>query len=54
VGWNGMTAIVGRGDFNGDLRNDVLAVDTAGILWLFKGSGAGGWLGKQQAGTGWN
>ena len=44
----------GRGDFNGDARNDVLAVDAAGALWLYKGSGAGAWLGRVQAGSGWN
>ena len=49
-----MTSITGRGDFNGDARNDLLAVDTAGTLWLYKGSGTGSWLGRVQAGSGWN
>ena len=54
-GWNYMRTIVGRGDFNGDLRNDVLAADTIrGSLWLYRGNGAGGWLGAVQAGSGWN
>jgi serine protease len=54
-GWNYMRTIVGRGDFNGDLRNDVLAADTvSGGLWLYRGNGAGGWLGRVQAGSGWN
>ena len=54
-GWNYMRTIVGRGDFNGDLRNDVLAADTvSGGLWLYRGNGAGGWVGRVQAGSGWN
>ncbi|KRF07071.1 hypothetical protein ASH00_16125 [Arthrobacter sp. Soil782] len=40
-------------DFNGDGTTDVLARDTAGKLWLYKGNGKGGWLGRVQVGSGW-
>ncbi|MET4004406.1 beta-glucosidase-like glycosyl hydrolase [Arthrobacter sp. UYCu511] len=41
-------------DFNGDGLGDVLARDAAGILWLYPGNGAGGWLPKVRVGGGWN
>ena len=53
-GWNGMTAIVSPGDFNGDGRNDVLARDSSGALWLYPGNGAGGWGARRAVGSGWN
>ncbi|WP_426623256.1 FG-GAP-like repeat-containing protein [Leifsonia sp. McL0607] len=52
-GWNGMTAILSPGDFDGDGRNDVLARDSAGLLWLYPGDGASGWLPRKQVGSGW-
>jgi hypothetical protein len=53
-GWNGMSAIVGPGDLNGDRTVDVLAREAAtGYLWLYPRS-AGGWLAKVRVGTGWN
>ncbi|MFJ5954989.1 chitobiase/beta-hexosaminidase C-terminal domain-containing protein [Paenarthrobacter sp. NPDC092416] len=40
--------------FNGDTKNDVVARDSAGTLWLYPGNGTGGWLTQTQMGTGWN
>jgi FG-GAP-like repeat len=55
TGWNGMNAIVGPGDFNGDQRVDVLARErSTGYLWLYPGNGTGGWLSRVRVGTGWN
>ncbi|MCR1161297.1 MULTISPECIES: chitobiase/beta-hexosaminidase C-terminal domain-containing protein [Micrococcaceae] len=41
-------------DFNADSKNDVLARDSAGTLWLYPGNGTGGWLTRVNTGTGWN
>ena len=55
TGWNVFNALVGPGDFNGDGAADVLARETAtGVLWLYRGSGAGGWLPRVRVGAGWN
>ncbi|MFJ4263418.1 FG-GAP-like repeat-containing protein [Paenarthrobacter nicotinovorans] len=43
-----------KNDFNGDRTTDVLARDAGGLLWLYPGNGAGGWLPKVQVGSGWN
>ena len=43
-----------KNDFNGDGKSDVLARDTAGVLWLYPGNGTGGWLPRSQVGQGWN
>ena len=48
----GSTGIVT--DFNGDGTADVLARDSAGNLFLYPGSGNGGWLSRAQIGYGWN
>lgn len=44
TGWDGMTVIIGPGDFDGDKHADILAVDGSGQLWLYPGNGAGGFL----------
>ncbi len=41
-------------DFNADSKNDVLARDNAGTLWLYPGNGTGGWLTRVNTGSGWN
>ena len=56
TGWEGMTALVAAGDFDGDRRPDLFARDSAGNLWLYptKGTGGtGGWLTPKQIGSGW-
>ena len=40
-------------DFNGDGFPDIMARDAAGGLWLYPGNGTGGWLPRQQVGSGW-
>jgi hypothetical protein len=52
-GWNGMNLIETAGDLSGDGRVDLLARDTAGVLWLYPGRG-GTWGPRTQIGTGWN
>lgn len=41
IGWSGMSAIVGTGDFNGDGKVDVLGRDARGASWLYPGVGNG-------------
>jgi len=58
-GWNlaiidGSVSSPVKNDFNGDGKSDVLATDKAGVLWLYPGNGAGGWLPPRQVGQGWN
>lgn len=53
-GWQGMTAILSTGDFDGDGRSDVIARNSAGALWLYRGDGAGRFGTANQIGTGWN
>ncbi|MDF9815747.1 FG-GAP-like repeat-containing protein [Streptomyces sp. SPB162] len=39
TGWNIYNAVVSTGDNDGDGKADLIASDTAGALWLFKGTG---------------
>ena len=41
-------------DFNSDRKADVVSRDTSGRLWLYRGNGTGGFLGKSLVGSGWN
>jgi hypothetical protein len=41
-------------DYTGDAKNDVVARDSGGTLWLYPGNGSGGWLTQRSMGTGWN
>jgi FG-GAP-like repeat/Tachylectin len=54
-GWGPFTAILGGGDFSGDGKPDVLAVNPEGALLLYRGDGAGGWVSGQgePVGSGW-
>ena len=49
-----MTTITARGDYSGDAKADVLAVDPNGALWLYRGNGLGGFSGRTAAGSGWD
>lgn len=51
-GWSGLR-VYAPGDWNGDRRNDVVAADTFGVLWLYPGNGAAGLGGRVQIGRGW-
>ncbi|MFI2565002.1 FG-GAP repeat domain-containing protein [Paenarthrobacter sp. NPDC018779] len=53
-GWNGFTTVLSPGDFNGDGTNDVLARDSSGRLFLYEGTGDGGFRAGRQIGSGWN
>ncbi|WP_223257127.1 S8 family serine peptidase [Arthrobacter globiformis] len=48
------STVIAAGDFTGDGKADVLARENSGFLWLYPGNGRGGWLARQQVGSGWN
>ncbi|AJF65604.1 FG-GAP-like repeat-containing protein [Streptomyces vietnamensis] len=53
-GWGVYNAIVGPGDLSGDGKGDLLARDTSGNLYLYKGNGAGTALSSRiKVGSGW-
>jgi hypothetical protein len=57
TGWQAYNALVSTGDNDGDGKTDLIARDTAGALWLFKGTGASTapFAARVQIGTsGWN
>ncbi|WP_329086272.1 MULTISPECIES: FG-GAP-like repeat-containing protein [unclassified Streptosporangium] len=57
TGWEAYTALVSTGDNNGDGKADLIARDSAGALWLFKGTGVSSapFAARVQIGTsGWN
>ncbi len=57
-GWNGMSALAGRGDYTGDGKADLVARGTDGTLYIYPGTGnavANAALGARiTVGTGWN
>jgi len=53
-GWNGITALTGIGDLNGDGRNDLIARDSSGKLWFYPGTGKGAPGTRSLIGGGWN
>ncbi|MFE0651997.1 FG-GAP-like repeat-containing protein [Streptomyces sp. NPDC059534] len=54
-GWNAFNAFTRHGDFSRDGREDVLAREKAtGKLWLYPGSGTGGFGARKLMGGGWN
>jgi hypothetical protein len=53
-GWGSMRFVFGPGDFSGDAKADVLAVNSTGGLYLYRGNGRGGWASAgQKIGIGW-
>ncbi|MGP3690612.1 FG-GAP-like repeat-containing protein [Streptomyces sp. IBSNAI002] len=54
AGWQTYSAVLAPGDFSGDGLPDLLARDPGGVLWLFRGSGAGGFAPRVRVGSGWN
>lgn len=53
-GWNGMTALLTPGDWDGDGLADVLARNRYGDLLLYSGNGIGGVRAGRKVGAGWN
>ncbi|GAA3929552.1 VCBS repeat-containing protein [Streptomyces gulbargensis] len=55
-GWNMYDQVVGLGDANGDGHGDVYARDTAGKLWIYRGTGISTrpFGGRVLVGTGWH
>lgn len=54
VGFQGMSTLIGPGDFDGDQRPDLIAVEYAtGNMYLYPGNGRGGFLPARQIGAGW-
>lgn len=53
--WNQFVRVLGPGDFDGDGKNDLLAVTTDGALRLYPGNGTGGFLASTGTviGAGW-
>ncbi len=54
-GWGGFHAFLCPGDASGDKVPDILAVDSAGVMWLYRGNGRGGLIpGRSAVGSGWS
>ncbi|MFF0423385.1 FG-GAP repeat domain-containing protein [Streptomyces sp. NPDC004520] len=56
AGWNTYNQLVTTGDLTDDGKADAVARDTAGILWLYQGTGnaAAPFATRTKVGTGWN
>ncbi|SHH95378.1 trypsin-like serine protease [Streptomyces sp. 3214.6] len=52
--WKTRTQIVAPGDVTGDYLPDLIAVDSAGALWVYPGKGNGTFAAPVKNGTGWN
>ncbi|MFE2049414.1 trypsin-like serine protease [Streptomyces sp. NPDC059459] len=55
-GWSAYNALATAGDITGDGRPDLLARDTSGVLWLYKGTGGTGaatFKARVKVGGGW-
>ncbi|MEV6250893.1 VCBS repeat-containing protein [Streptomyces sp. NPDC051742] len=54
-GWNTYTRFTGGSDLTGDGRPDLVATDTAGDLWLYKGTGSATapFAARKKIGYGW-
>ncbi|MET9672855.1 VCBS repeat-containing protein [Streptomyces sp. NPDC006482] len=54
AGWQGYHQITAVGDVVGGAAGDLVARDTAGVLWLYQGNGAGNFTTRVRIGAGWN
>ncbi|MGW1765105.1 FG-GAP repeat domain-containing protein [Streptomyces sp. NPDC002073] len=56
TGWNTYNSLVGSGDYSGDGRPDLLARDTTGRLFLYKGTGTSTapFAAREQIASNWN
>ncbi len=54
-GWGTMRTVARHGDFDGDGSEDLLAIDSSGVLWRYPADAAGQFSGatRRQVGTGW-
>ncbi|MCR2765118.1 VCBS repeat-containing protein [Microbacterium sp. zg.B48] len=52
-GWGGVNALFYAGDFDGDSAPDMIARLADGALWLYPGSGSGGWRTPRAIGVNW-
>ncbi|MGW8764153.1 FG-GAP repeat domain-containing protein [Streptomyces sp. NPDC055815] len=54
-GWGAYNQLTGQGDFSGDGRADLIARDTTGALWLYKGTGSATapYATRVKVGSGW-
>ncbi|MFG3037880.1 VCBS repeat-containing protein [Streptomyces sp. NPDC048330] len=53
AGWNGFNQIVATGDLIGTAHGDLVARDTAGVLWLYPSTGGAGFGARVRLGGGW-
>ncbi|MCX5192412.1 hypothetical protein OOK31_00665 [Streptomyces sp. NBC_00249] len=54
TGWSPYDLLLAPGDFSGDGRQDLIARDADGDLWLHTGTGAGSYASPVKIGNGWN
>ncbi|MER6560328.1 VCBS repeat-containing protein [Streptomyces sp. NPDC001027] len=52
-GWQIYDRITAVGDIAGSAAGDLVARDTAGVLWLYQGNGRGGFASRVRVGSGW-
>ncbi|MEU7112183.1 VCBS repeat-containing protein [Streptomyces sp. NPDC046182] len=55
-GWQTYATITGGSDLTGDGRTDLVAIDRAGVLWLYEGTGQTNrpFEARERIGTGWS
>ncbi|MEW2555533.1 FG-GAP-like repeat-containing protein [Streptomyces zhihengii] len=53
-GWQQFNSIEATGDIAGTAAGDLVARDTAGVLWLYQGRGDGTFATRVRIGSGWN
>ncbi|MDQ0832358.1 hypothetical protein QF032_004202 [Streptomyces achromogenes] len=52
-GWQIYDRITAVGDIAGGTAGDLVARDTAGVLWMYQGNGKGGFTSRVRIGSGW-